>query len=111
VKYGSRHRSTTAAGCRNSERSRVIRQRVALVIGALTRAGRADLVVPQAQDMGLARMLATLAASTNPDSPEGTALRQTMAKTPKALAAYCRRNRAWVSAQIAAATKDNAPGG
>jgi hypothetical protein len=104
--YGAQHRIATAAGCRNCERSRTTRQRVSLVIGALARIGRTDLIVPQAQDMGLARTLDALAAGTDANSQLGEALRRTLSKTPKALAAFCRRNPAWVQAEIAKAQNE-----
>ena len=49
-------------GCRNSERSQVTRRRVALVIDALARIQRTDLILPHTHDMGLAATLGAMAA-------------------------------------------------
>jgi hypothetical protein len=105
MRGSAQHRQATVAGCRNSERSQVTRQRVGLVIDALARLQRADLILPRTHDMGLAATLGALAAATDPSTPLGDALRATLARSPKALAVYCRRNREFVRQRIAAAAQ------
>ena len=106
MRYGTQHQRATAAGCRASKRSQATRSRVSLVIEAITRMGRTDLLVPHARDMGLTKTLEALAVGTDPATPLGEALRETLAQTPKALAVWVRRNRDFVSERIGAAEKE-----
>jgi hypothetical protein len=105
-RYGSHHRRATAAGCRRTERYAATRQRVALVIRALVRIGKADLLVPRAAGRSLATTLAALAGGSDPNTAEGAALHATLTRTPEALAAFIRRNRKWTRERIAAGASD-----
>lgn len=104
MKYGAHHRRATTVAVRSTEQYAVNRQRVALVIGALARIGRTDLLVPQTAALGLFRTLEALAAGSDATTAEGAALRATLTRTPGSLAAFIRRNRKWTREQIAAAT-------
>jgi hypothetical protein len=104
VNYGAHHRRATAAGKRSTEQYAATRQRVALVIGALVRIGKTDLLVPRTAERGLAKTLEALAADSDPNTVEGAALHATLTRTPKALSAFIRRNRQWTRERIAAAS-------
>ncbi len=85
-------------------------QRLSLVIDAMVRVGRADLLLPRTSDAGLGRTLDALAAGSDPTTPQGAALIQTATRRPKALAMFVRRNREWVLAEIAKAQQKSAGG-
>lgn len=107
-RYGSQHRGATRAGCQRSPRYMDTQRRMALVIGAVARIGRADQLLPQTSDTGLARTLEMLAATVDPATHEGAAIIVTVTKTPKAVAAWVRRNRERVQ-QILDAQRTNGP--
>jgi hypothetical protein len=104
VKYGAHHRRATAAGCRSTEQYAANRERVALVIGALVRIGKADLLVPRTAERALYATLLALAGGSDPRTAEGAALHATLTRTPPALSAFIRRNRQWTRERIAAAS-------
>lgn len=104
MKYGTHHRRATAAGKRSTEQYAATRQRVALVIGALVRIGKTDLLVPRTAERALYAALLALAGGSDPNTAEGAALYATLTRTPQALSTFIRRNREWTREQIAAAT-------
>ena len=96
MKYDAHHARATKTAVHNSRRCIDQAQRMILLIGAFASIGRADQLLPRTSDSGIAKTLALLADSVDKSTPVGTAVVMTMARTPKAFAAWVRRNRARV---------------
>lgn len=108
TRYGARHSDATKAAVHKSHRFLGTQRRMTLIIAAVARIGRADQLVPRTTDDGLARTLKLLADSVDLTTDEGAAIVATLARKPKTLGAWVRRNRARVQ-QILDAQKDNGP--
>lgn len=90
--HSTRTRLAISAGARRADRSRLVRERVAIVLAALVRIGRTDCFRPQIRERALREALKRIAATSDPETPERAAVRITLVRTPQAFAMYLRRN-------------------
>jgi hypothetical protein len=94
-------RRRIAHGCLQSRRSQATRERAALVLAKLVQLGLRDLVEPSVAEFEIDRVVDQLAGTTDPNSPEGRALREAAERSPGTLSRFLRRNPTLVQQALA----------
>jgi hypothetical protein len=102
-------RAAISAGKLSSPHSVGLRARNATALRLAIKAGGMTLVQPRVRPRAIHRLLHQLAPTLNPGTKEGEAVLGVLARTHRAFGLFCQRNPGWMSEQIAAAEKDNAP--